>query len=456
MSTLSDLLKEIDSLREQLEKLKPIKAVDEERLWKKFRLEWNYNSNHIEGSTLTYGQTELLLMFDKTTGDHEMREYEEMKAHDAVIHMVKEYATDTTRELSESDIRQWNKTILVRPFWSDAQTVSGQPTKKKIIPGEYKKEPNSVRLQNGEMFHYASPEETPSLMNELVNWYRDEVKKREMHPVELAALLHYKFVRIHPFDDSNGRTSRLLMNYELLRNDLPPVIIKSADKKGYLFALNKADVGDVDAFVEYIGEQLKWSLELNVKAAKGEDIEDFDDLDKEISIWKRSLKPNDLERSAKSIELVRDFFIDSIFPLFEKYISKHKEFNDAFVENVIHVFYLSSGTSIDNILDSKTFFLDKLSEDARNNSFNSVDQKLQLSYRHEIYRPKPEKRLYLTAGLEIQFQRLSIQVSHQISDNNNDKIWSFYYSQFISDQEASDIIRKSIARDFEAIQALGK
>ena len=82
MAHLQDLFKKIDALYTQLEKLKPLKREDEERLWKKFRLEWNYNSNHIEGNTLTYGQTELLLIFEKTTGDHDMREYEEMKAHD--------------------------------------------------------------------------------------------------------------------------------------------------------------------------------------------------------------------------------------------------------------------------------------------------------------------------------------------------------------------------------------
>ena len=82
MPSLPSLLEKIDSLRQQLGKLSPLKREDEERLWKKFRLEWNYNSNHIEGNTLTYGQTELLLIFEKTTGDHDMREYEEIKAHD--------------------------------------------------------------------------------------------------------------------------------------------------------------------------------------------------------------------------------------------------------------------------------------------------------------------------------------------------------------------------------------
>lgn len=289
MSVLQNLMKEVDALRDQLETLKPLKAADEERLWKKFRLEWNYNSNHLEGNTLTYGQTELLLIFDKTTGDHEMREYEEMKAHDVALKMVVDYAKDNSRELTEADIREFNKRILVQPFWGNAQTRDGQPTRKLIQPGEYKKEPNSVRLQNGEMFHYASPEETPAKMNELVDWLRNASAEKRLHPLQIAAQLHYDFVRIHPFDDCNGRTSRLLMNYVLMRNGYPPAIIKSADKKNYLNALNKADVGELDSFIQYVGEQLVWSISIAIKAFKGESIEEVDDVKKEISVITKRL-----------------------------------------------------------------------------------------------------------------------------------------------------------------------
>ncbi|MEJ0056875.1 MAG: hypothetical protein WDN75_15205 [Bacteroidota bacterium] len=123
MTDLDILLQKIDGLRAELDKLKPLKNEDEERLEKKFRLEWNYNSNHIEGNTLTYGQTELLLIFGKTMGDHDIREYEEMSAHDVAVKMIEGYANDISRELTEGDIRELNKTILVRPLlWQCANT----------------------------------------------------------------------------------------------------------------------------------------------------------------------------------------------------------------------------------------------------------------------------------------------------------------------------------------------
>ncbi|MBK6362563.1 MAG: Fic family protein [Saprospiraceae bacterium] len=183
-----------------------------------------------------------------------MRELEEMKAHDMAYAMIREWAADPSREISERDIRELNKIILVKDFYKDAITPEGQTTRKIIKAGEYKSDPNSVLLANGEIFHYADPLDVPFKMQELMDWYRNE--KDSIHPVILAAVFHHKFVLIHPFDDGNGRISRLLMNYILLKNDFPPVVIKSTEKQKYLNALRMADAGKMEAFIKYISEQL--------------------------------------------------------------------------------------------------------------------------------------------------------------------------------------------------------
>ncbi|MBK7945415.1 MAG: hypothetical protein IPJ85_08970 [Flavobacteriales bacterium] len=92
---------EVEQLKKQFE-TRALKREDADRLWKKLRLEWNFNSNHIEGNTLTYGETELLLIFDRTVGDHTKREYDEMQAHDVAIHKVREWAQDNSRELQKA------------------------------------------------------------------------------------------------------------------------------------------------------------------------------------------------------------------------------------------------------------------------------------------------------------------------------------------------------------------
>jgi Fic family protein len=342
----------IDNLVSTLSNLLPFREEDLQRLNKKIRLEFNYNSNHLEGNTLTYSETELLLIFDKTTGNHELREYEEMKAHDVAFEIIRDWAADPERFLSEAELRNLHKILLVRPFWKDALTLNGQWTKRKIQVGTYKEQPNSVQLQNGEIFHYASPEETPILMGELVDWYREEEEKKALHPVQLAALLHYRFVRIHPFDDGNGRMSRLLMNYVLIRHKLPPVVIKSADKKNYLFALNQADTGDIDAFVRYIGEEMMWSLELSIKAAKGESIEEDDDLQKEIEVWKRSASTSRLSALHRNDLLVYEIYHNGgIEELFREFEQQHRRFYDMFYAVK---FYLYKNNNAKHTLEALT------------------------------------------------------------------------------------------------------
>ena len=294
-----DIFDYIDQLSATYNSLLPMSPENQRRWDKKVRLEFNYNSNHIEGNTLTYGETELLLLFDETHGSRPMRDYEEMKAHDVAFQKIKEWATDTETPLTEQDIKNLNQIILVQPFWKDAITPDGQPTRRQITVGNYKTQPNSVLLSNGELFEYTAPQEVPIQMQELIEWYRDE--QRGLHPVTLAAMFHYKFVCIHPFDDGNGRVSRLLMNYVLLAHKLPPVVIKSSDKQNYLHALHLADTGQYEAFIRYIAEQVVSSLEMAIKAAKGESIEEPDDLDKEIALLTRQLQHQETYKTPQQV-----------------------------------------------------------------------------------------------------------------------------------------------------------
>ncbi|MBI2968234.1 MAG: Fic family protein [Bacteroidetes bacterium] len=312
--------------------MKPMKKADEDRLWTKIRLNWNYNSNHLEGNTLTYSQTELLLIFDKATGEHEMREYEEMKAHDVALHLVRNIASDQEHPLTESFIKELNRVILVKPFWKEAITPDGQPTRKLIKVGDYKDTPNSVRLQNGEIFHYSSPDEVRPMMQELMVFYKKHSISTVSHPLWLAAMFHYQFVRVHPFDDGNGRIARLIMNYILMRKDYAPVIIPSSDKKNYLLALNKADTGDMESFVIYIGEHLVRSLEMSIKAARGESIEEPTDPDKEIELFKRSLADREVVKVKKNRKVIQELYSHSLSGLFTTIHQKLEQFNDLFNE----------------------------------------------------------------------------------------------------------------------------
>ncbi len=329
--TLSENLAKINLLRKGLDELRPLSNEAEDKLWEKLRLEWNYNSNHIEGNTLTYSETKLLLLFEKTTGDHEKREYDEMQAHDVAIHLIRDWAYDKERGLTEADIKNLNKIILVKPYWKEALTYDGQQTRRQIKVGDYKEYPNSVKLKSGQMFHYASPEETPRLMQELIDWYRIRITEIK-DPIYLAAELHYKLIRIHPFDDGNGRIARLLVNYILMKNGYTPIIIKSADKENYITALQKADAGDEAAFPNYMAEQLIWALELEAKAAKDENLEEPDDIDKEIAILKKKIKQENKLTEKGTPENICNTIEENIIPLFKMLEKRANELKDIFFD----------------------------------------------------------------------------------------------------------------------------
>ena len=222
--------------------IQPLSDRDRNRLSRKFTVDFNFNSNHIEGNTLTYGQTELLLLFDKVIGEAEMKDLEEMKASNVGLKMMQEQAVIKDMPLTQNFIRELHKALLREDYTVFRELPGGQQAGYVIHAGRYKTRPNSVITQYGNRFEYASPEETPALMSDLVNWYNEEETRGKLSPVELAALFHYRYIRIHPFEDGNGRIARLLSNYILARHEYPMIVVRSRKKKEYLEALHQADL----------------------------------------------------------------------------------------------------------------------------------------------------------------------------------------------------------------------
>ena len=262
----SSLNPELQRLCDQWLSAQPLRKEYEQRMWQRFRLEWNYNSNHIEGNTLTYGETLLLLIHGRTKGQHLLREYEEMRGHDVAIEHMRALVEEE-RPLAEGDIRDLNRILLKEGFWRVAQTPDGEPTRKWIEPGRYKTQPNHVITAAGELFQFTTPEETPVQMADLVLWLRNEMESPGMGLIQFLALLHHRFTRIHPFDDGNGRVVRLLVNYVLLKAGLPPMVIKTRERKRYLETLAMADAGDLEPLQTFFVEALAWSLSLGIRAA---------------------------------------------------------------------------------------------------------------------------------------------------------------------------------------------
>ena len=328
----TSIVHEISNLKSDVDKLRPIDKTQENRIMQKFRLDWNYNSNAIEGNSLDYGETAAFLMHGITAKGKPLKDYLDIKGHNEVIDYLL-YIIKNKEELSERDIRSMHQMLLVEPYQSLAQNTEGQTIQKTIRIGEYKRMANHVRTITGEIHYYASPEETPILMRDLIDWYRASIAENRLHPVIIAAIFHHRFTSIHPFDDGNGRMSRLLMNLILMQYEYPPVIIKQTDKNDYYLALSQADTGNIQPFVDFIGSNLIYSLSLYIRGAKGEPIEEQSDLRKKLTLFKKEIQARrDKVELKKSPEVLEDTLENSFTPFFNDLSIVLSDFKDLFFD----------------------------------------------------------------------------------------------------------------------------
>jgi Fic family protein len=309
-----NILQQIDQQKQELENLRPIKPEYLAKIREKFKLEYNFYSNNLEGNTLTLGETRSLILHSyKVTIDKKLKDIEEMKSHlevyDEVGFLQDKILTKDKKplEISQNLIKNLHKQIFVED--EKRSREENGITKYYTIPaGNYKLEQNHVITPTGEKFYYSEPEMVPQMMSDLVDWYNK--KRLELHPVVLAAIFHYKFIRIHPFGDGNGRMARFLMNMILQSGDYSLAVVKSDDKskEKYLQSLQKTDQNFFDiqtclesdqielfeAFITEVSELVLHSTDLMIRGAKGEDITETKDLLRLFEMELKTKKGEDL------------------------------------------------------------------------------------------------------------------------------------------------------------------
>ena len=242
-----------DDLNKQINSLK----ANNPELWntilQKLKIDWTYNSNSIEGSTLTRGETHFFLTEGLTVEGKPFKDYVDTQNHANAIDWLQEIVTDK-REISEGLIKELNALLLYGIDFTPATNSLGQIVNKKATPGQYKIQPNHVLLPDGEIHYYVDPLQVQTQMQELVEWLNANMDN--IHPIALASILHYNLVRIHGFDDGNGRGARILMNLVLMKKGFFPAVIKTESKRMYLDAIHQADKGDINPFIQFIASEL--------------------------------------------------------------------------------------------------------------------------------------------------------------------------------------------------------
>ena len=307
-STGPTIIEEIDRLKGELDALRPLPADVVGRIEQKLRLESNYHSNAIEGNSLTLGETRSLILHGLTAHGKPMRDHLDIEGHDEAVKAIED-AVRRNEELNEVFIRNLHRVLLKEPYEIDAITPEGQPTKRLISIGDYKTQPNNVRTSTGEIYYYTPPEQVKPAMSDLIDWYRKNENESE-HPIVIAATFHYRFVRIHPFDDGNGRMARLLMNMILIKHGYTVAIIPREERDQYIQTLEQADKSeDLAEFITYVAHCCEYALNLHLKAARGEDIEEAGDIDKEIAIFLQKSMGDTIEAQAYADRVLYPFFL---------------------------------------------------------------------------------------------------------------------------------------------------
>ena len=290
----TNILATIDRLKSELDALRPLPPDVVGRVSQKLRLEWNYHSNAVEGNSLTLGETRSLILHGITARGKPMRDHLDIQGHDAAVKAIED-AVENEEALNEVFIRNLHRVLLREPYEMDARTPDGRTARRLIAIGSYKTVPNNVLTSTGEIHYYTSPEQVKPEMTDLLDWYHESERKGE-HAIVLAAVFHYRFVRVHPFDDGNGRMARLLMNLILIRHGYTIAMIRGEDRDRYIDVLERtqqtqrlSEIEDLSEFIELVASCCEGSLRLHLRAARGEPIDEPDDIFREIDLFKKSI-----------------------------------------------------------------------------------------------------------------------------------------------------------------------
>ncbi|OGH64891.1 MAG: cell filamentation protein Fic [Candidatus Magasanikbacteria bacterium RIFCSPHIGHO2_01_FULL_41_23] len=231
----------------KLNKLRPLPNSSVQKLREKFQIEMTYNSNAIEGNSLTLKETFLVINEGITVKGKPLKDHLEAKDHHAALEYLYDLIDkDKKHTVSEMLIKNLHQIILQE---TDREWAGRYRNANVIIGGAKHTPPDALQV--------------PQKMRDLISWLISQ--KNKINIIELAALLHHKLVHIHPFFDGNGRTARLTMNLFLMQAGYPLVVIMKTDRKKYYDVLDKADSGVYEPLLKFIARSIERSLDIYLK-----------------------------------------------------------------------------------------------------------------------------------------------------------------------------------------------
>lgn len=246
-STFTRLLDKVNLLN----KVRPLPNIVVQNIKEAFFVEWTYNSNSIEGNTLTLRETQMVLQEGITVKGKTLKEHFEAKNHETALHKLYQLVNDNY-VLNAKDILELHGLVL------------------RSIEDDY-----AGRLRNagvrisGANFVPPNARKVSEYLDGLIDYINSN--PQNLNPIELATVFHHKFVWIHPFFDGNGRTVRLVMNLLLMRHGFPPAIILTNDRAKYYAALNSANNGNYNKLMLLMSQATERTLNIYLNAVPGLD-----------------------------------------------------------------------------------------------------------------------------------------------------------------------------------------
>lgn len=241
------LFQRIDQKLATLQKLRPLPKTAVKKLREKFQIEMTYNSNAIEGNSLTLKETFWVVSEGITVKNKSLKDHLEAKDHHEALEYLSELVQPQKQlTVSEKLARDLHGLVMKK---TDEDWAGRYRQSNVFITGTDHMPPDASAV--------------PSAMAQLINWFG--VNRRKLHPIELAAKLHHQLVFIHPFLDGNGRTARLLMNVVLMRKGYPLAIILKNDRRKYYQVLQEADKNNYSPLVRFVAQAVERSLDIYLK-----------------------------------------------------------------------------------------------------------------------------------------------------------------------------------------------
>lgn len=226
--------------KSELDKLRPIPGYALQSIKDNMTLEWTYNSNSIEGNTLTLQETKMVIEEGFTIKGKSLREHFEAVNHQEAIEFVENLVSDRYT-LTAKDILSVHELVLQKiekDFAGRFRTSGVRISGANFVP------PNALKVDD--------------FMTELIGW----TNQSDLNTIIKSTVFHHRFVWIHPFFDGNGRTVRLVFNLLLMKDGFPPAIILKNDRKKYYDALNTANNGDYSKLLLLIMQAIERSLDI--------------------------------------------------------------------------------------------------------------------------------------------------------------------------------------------------